>query len=81
MDDQKKGGKMMTQEKETLSSYITRIKKEKGLTAAELSRKIGVSRQTMSLWENGKRTPSLKHAIRLAEALNIPTVEILKRFE
>ena len=41
-----------------------------GITQAELGRRIGVSKSTMSLWLKGERLPSATNKERLAVALN-----------
>lgn len=47
---------------------LTRIKK--GLTQAELAKKVQVSRQTIGLIEQGKYNPSLNLCIAIAKALD-----------
>ncbi len=68
-------------EKETIGKFISRLKKEKSITGAELARKVGVSRQTMSYWEHDQRTPSIKHILKLADALNISHIDILNKIQ
>jgi putative transcriptional regulator len=41
------------------------------LSQAELAEKVGCSRQTIHSIESGKFTPSVEHALKIAEALNI----------
>jgi len=43
---------------------------ENNLTQAELAEKIGVTRQTIGLIENGKYNPSLNLCIAIAKTLN-----------
>jgi putative transcriptional regulator len=39
------------------------------LSQEELSKMVGVTRETISYWETGKRIPSLTHARKLREVL------------
>ena len=43
---------------------------------AEFAEKIGVTRQEVSAWENGKRKPTLKSIRKIAKALNVTIEEI-----
>ncbi len=55
------------------STYRIRLKLarvENNLTQAELAEKIGVTRQTIGLIENGKYNPSLNLCIAIAKTLN-----------
>ena len=46
------------------------------LSQEELSTLVGVRRETISLWETGKRTPSLTHARKLQEVLLPSTQQV-----
>ncbi len=53
--------------------YRSRIKLarvENDLTQAELAEKVGVTRQTIGLIENGRYNPSLKLCLAIAKTLN-----------
>jgi len=55
------------------STYRKRFKLarvENNLTQAELAEKVGVTRQTIGLIENGKYNPSLNLCIAIAKTLN-----------
>ena len=55
------------------STYRNRLKLarvENNLTQAELAEKVGVTRQTIGLIENGKYNPSLNLCIAIAKTLN-----------
>ncbi|WP_409200280.1 helix-turn-helix transcriptional regulator [Methanobrevibacter sp. DSM 116169] len=54
---------------------IKQLRKEKGLTQKELADKIGVSRQTFNAIENGKYSPTLDIAYKIAEAFDKEYVE------
>ena len=42
-------------------------------TVAEIARKLGVSRQTVTSWYSGENRPSVQHAGALEEITGIPT--------
>lgn len=48
---------------------IEELRKEAGLTRAELAKVMNVSRQSISLWEKGKRGPCAKRLPELARVL------------
>lgn len=50
-------------------SRIRMLREAKGLTAEELARDLGVSRQVVYAWETGRRHPTLANLERLAGAL------------
>lgn len=52
---------------------ILRVKK--GLNQGELAEKLGVTRNTISSWENGK-LPSLKNANKLADFFGVSVLDI-----
>ena len=56
---------------------INSILKERGLTGADLSRKIGVSTAVYSQWNTKKTKPSNKNILKVAEALDVPVSELL----
>ena len=43
---------------------------------AEFAAALGVTRQEVSAWENGRRTPTLKNLRKIAKALNVGVDEI-----
>ena len=49
------------------------------MTQEQLSQKVGVSRQTISAIESGKKSPSLLCAMGIAESLNTPLEEVFFR--
>ena len=52
-------------------------RKRRKLTQFELAIKCGLTRQTISFFENGKRTPTLFSLILLAKGLNMPAAKFL----
>ena len=63
---------------ELLRTNIKKFRLEKGFTQEKLSELSGISSDYLSEIERGKRTPSLKRLILIAETLNI---EIYKFFK
>jgi len=52
-------------------------RKKRNLTQLELSEKCGLSRQTISLFESGKRVPTLVSLFQLSKGLNISSMRFL----
>jgi len=52
-------------------------RKKRRLSQQELSKKSGLSRQTISLFESSKRIPTLLSLFHLSKGLNIPSVKFL----
>lgn len=57
--------------------FICTLRKEKGLTQAELSERLGISNRTVSKWENGDGLPDIAMLPTLAKELNITVDELL----
>ena len=55
---------------------IKKIRKDKGITAKELSEFVNVSESTMSLYENGKHEPSFNTLLKIAEYLEVSVDEL-----
>lgn len=51
-------------------------RRENGLTQEDLARAVGVSRNTIILWENGRSEPDAYNLIRIEKALNKPQAEL-----
>ena len=49
------------------SDRLKELRKEKGLTQAELAQSIGVSTPTVVMWENGKRRPQFEMLNKLSD--------------
>ena len=52
-------------------SYIGPLREQVGLSQTELGEKVGVTRQTIAVWERGERLPSLGQLGRIAGALGV----------
>ncbi len=44
-----------------LAENIRKYRKDKNLSQDELAEKLGVSRQSISLWENGQTQPTIEN--------------------
>lgn len=62
---------------DAFSKRLTALRKKNNLNQSELGEKVGVSRYTISNWETGKQTPSLKETAQLASYLNVPITYLL----
>ncbi|MDE5984439.1 MAG: helix-turn-helix domain-containing protein [Eubacterium sp.] len=56
---------------------IRNLRKEKGLSQEHLAEKLGVTRQTISKWENGAAMPNLKKLTEIADFFNVSMDTIL----
>ncbi len=61
-----------------LSDNIKKYRKENNMSQDELAEKLGVSRQSISLWENGQTQPTIDNIIALAKIFGISTDAILE---
>ena len=53
-------------------------RKELGFTQDYVAAELGITRQTMSNWENGRSYPDIERIIRLSELYNLSLDELLK---
>jgi DNA-binding XRE family transcriptional regulator len=60
-----------------MKNNIAKIRKRKGLTQMELAELVGVNRFHISKIERGKRTPSVKLLIKIADVLNVSLDDLL----
>lgn len=64
-----------------MSKFTMNLKKlmiERGMTAADIARKTGMTQATLSRYINGKRIPKINSVIKIAKALNVP-IELLMK--
>lgn len=61
------------------ATFITRRRKEVGLTAPQLAEKVGVTKSNVSVWESGQFLPKLSVLERLARALKVSYEELLAK--
>lgn len=62
-----------------IGENIQRLRKEKGLSQEYVAQKIGISRQSISLWEKNKTAPSIENLVVLSEILGVTVDELLGR--
>ncbi len=62
---------------EDVGNKIKQLRNKNRLTQAELGKKLGVTYQAISNWENGRNTPDLQILIKIAEVFNISVDELL----
>ena len=60
-----------------IGRFIAELRKEKGLTQAQLAEKFGISNRAVSKWENGKSLPDASIMINLCNSLGITVNELL----
>lgn len=67
----------------TVGTFLSELRREKGMTQEELGEKIGVTNKTISRWENGNYMPPIDALQTLSELYEISINEILcgKRLE
>lgn len=61
----------------TLANNIIKFRKENNFTQEDLGKELGISRQSISKWENGETLPSIDNLIMLSGLLNISLDELI----
>jgi putative transcriptional regulator len=62
-----------------IKNHIRRLRFEHGeMTQAELAERIGMTRQTVAAIEQGKYSPSLEAAFRIALAFNVGITDVFE---
>lgn len=61
----------------TLSKNIVKFRKSNNLSQEQLAKKLNISRQSVSKWENGQTLPSIDNLISLSGLLNISLDELI----
>lgn len=64
-----------------VSKQLVAERNASGLSLNELAEKAGISRSTLHLFEKGKRTPDMRQVSLIADALDLSTMEFLRRAE
>ena len=67
----------VSSEKEPLGHRLSRLRKSKGLTQAELANKIGIRQVLVSDYERGRLRPNYEMIIQFASAFDVTTDELL----
>ena len=65
----------------TFNEMLIKRRKEVGQTQDDLADKLGVSRQSVSKWENGECMPDSEKLIKLSDVLDISLDELTGRAE
>lgn len=60
-----------------LEQRIPELRKASGWSQVEVAKRLGVTKQTVSNWENGNIQPSIEMLVRLAKLFNISTDYLL----
>ena len=60
-----------------VGEFIAQLRKEKGLTQAQLGERLGVTNKTVSRWETGKYMPDISMLSPLCEELDVSIHELL----
>lgn len=68
----------MTNESSKLGKNLKRIRKAKGITQGDIVRKLGLGRGFVSNIENGKANPTLSTITKIAKAVGVSVVELMK---
>ena len=64
-------------EKNTFGSMVAELRKEKGMTQADLAEKMGITDKAVSKWERDLSYPDIASIPRLAEILGVSVDELL----
>lgn len=67
---------MTTRQQAPIHNRVERLRRERGLSRHQLAEAVGVHYQTVGYIERGEYSPSLRVALRLAGALDLP-VEVV----
>ena len=62
---------------EILAKEIAKIRKEKGITQAELAKAVGVNQQTVCEWERNRNNPNLETFCKIVEYLECSPNDLL----
>lgn len=63
----------------TFGRCITRLREQEGISQEKLAEKLGVSRQTIYRWENGRGDPPKDKLIALAHYFQVPVTYFTKQ--
>lgn len=63
--------------KESFGARFTRLRKEKGLTQEDIARRVNISPQAVSKWENDVSSPDISVLSDLSEILGVSLDELL----
>ena len=63
--------------KKKIGNKIAEIRRDNNLSQKDFGKKLGVSQDTVSLWEKGKSFPATEYVIEISQLFQIPTDELL----
>lgn len=66
----------MRRDKEYFAEWLSRTLAEREIAGGEVARALGVNDSAISRWKNGKATPGLDSAMKLADFLNVEPVAL-----
>ena len=79
------GSKEMREEKQaakrTLGESLKEHRTQRHMTQEFVAESLGVSRQTVSKWENGSADPSTTNLLAVAKLYDVPAEELLREVE
>ena len=61
------------------STILKELRTEKGLPQSSLAELLGITQDSISLWENGKRIPDTQYLVKLADIFSVATDYLLGR--
>lgn len=64
-----------------ISKCLKEARIKKNITQEDLAEKLGISRQTISSWENGRSYPDIVNIIKISDIFNISLDKLLKEDE
>ena len=60
-----------------LGQRINELRKARGWSQVDLAKRLGITKQTVSNWENGKALPDVETLLQIAEKLNIDVNDLV----
>ncbi len=60
-----------------INDVLPQLRKERNMTQEDLAKKLYVTRQAVSRWENGETTPNIDMSKLIALALDVPVTRVL----
>lgn len=69
---------MILVDQEKIGKFIKKLRKDNNLTQDELAKKLGVTYQAVSKWENGKSIPDIAILKTISELFNVNIDELLE---
>ena len=64
-----------------INESLKNIRLDNNLTQDDFAEKLGVTRQTVSSWENGRSYPDIENTVKISEIFNISLDDMLKEYQ